>query len=321
MPSVNPAPQTQAIGPLEIGVLLAFALFGVTTSQYYTYFCRFPNDSRKLKFFVCIVWLCETTHVISIAHTLYTSSVLDYNHPEGLVYVPTSILVSFFANGLNSAFIQAFFGLRIYRFSDCTRYYKIVPVVIWILAAAQFVLAFLPIIAGELLGPIALVDFLTEQNWSVYSTMAISIACDFLIVFGLVYCLWRQRVFAQNRTLVIVDKLIAWTIETGLITSTAATLELILFCTNAFDWRWLAIDCLLSGLFSNTLLANLNSRATLRAIDQPSAVDFSLRITTSMQRVSDSARSETITLPGSRDRSSSQVSFLPALHIRAYNHP
>ncbi|KAJ7055069.1 hypothetical protein C8F01DRAFT_1373985 [Mycena amicta] len=303
MPSVNPALQTQAIGPLEIGALLAFALFGVTTSQYYTYFCRFPNDSRKLKFFVCLIWLCETTHVVAVGHAVYTSSVLDYNRPEGLIYVPTSILVSFFANRLNSAFIQAFFGLRIYRL-DCKPYYKLVPFVIWILAAAQFVLAFSPVVAVAHPGPIALIDFLTEENWSVYSTLSISIACDFLVVVGLVYCLWRRRVFAQNSTLVIVDKLIAWTIETGLITSTAVILELILFCTNAFNWHWLAIDCLLSGLFSNTLLANLNSRATLRAIDQPSAIDFSVQLSTSMRRVSDSATSET--MPGSRDRSCSQ---------------
>ncbi|KAF7302250.1 hypothetical protein MIND_00792000 [Mycena indigotica] len=274
MPSVDPAPQTRALGPLEIGVLLAVALFGVTTTQAYAYYRRFPGDSWKLKLFVLVVWLFETLHVVSVAQTLYVCSVRDYNRPQGLVYVPIGILVSFFANGVNSALIQAFFGIRIFRLSK--GHYRIIAFLIWFLSAAQFVLAFLPLIAGALMGPIALIDFVSQEDWSVYSTMAISVACDFLIVFGLVYRLWSQRVSARRRTLVIVDKLIAWTIETGLITSTGAALELILFCSNRFNWNWLAIDCILSGLFSNALLANLNSRATLRALDQRSVIELSI---------------------------------------------
>ncbi|KAF7294189.1 hypothetical protein HMN09_01147300 [Mycena chlorophos] len=270
MPTTDPAPQTAALGPLEIGVFLAFALFGVTTTQIHTYLHRFPEDAWQLKLLVLVVWLLETLHLGAVAHAAYTASVVNYDRPSGIIDVPMSICVAFFANGVISAVIQAFFGLRIFRLS--VRYYKIVPFFIWFLAVGQFVLAFLPILANALMGPTALADFLTEQNWSVYSTMAISVVCDFAIVFGLVYHLWSQRIFARSRTLVLVDKLIAWTIETGIVTSTAAALELILFCTNALDYNWLAVDCLLSGLFANTLLASLNARATLRELDRDTNV-------------------------------------------------
>ncbi|KAJ7839532.1 hypothetical protein B0H14DRAFT_2786832 [Mycena olivaceomarginata] len=44
--SFNPHP---TIGACEIGVLISYALFGVTTVQTYIYYGRFPNDDSKLK--------------------------------------------------------------------------------------------------------------------------------------------------------------------------------------------------------------------------------------------------------------------------------
>jgi hypothetical protein len=40
-------------GVLQIGVLISYALFGVTTTQTYIYYSRFPDDSLKLKALVC----------------------------------------------------------------------------------------------------------------------------------------------------------------------------------------------------------------------------------------------------------------------------
>jgi hypothetical protein len=39
-------------GALQIGVLISYVLFGVTTTQTYIYYSRFPDDSPKLKAFV-----------------------------------------------------------------------------------------------------------------------------------------------------------------------------------------------------------------------------------------------------------------------------
>jgi hypothetical protein len=40
-------------GAYQIGVLVSYALFGVTTTQTYIYYSRFPDDSLKLKTLVC----------------------------------------------------------------------------------------------------------------------------------------------------------------------------------------------------------------------------------------------------------------------------
>ena len=54
---VAPSPTTSAysmctLGALQIGVLVSYLLFGVTTTQTYIYYGRFPDDSRGLKFLV-----------------------------------------------------------------------------------------------------------------------------------------------------------------------------------------------------------------------------------------------------------------------------
>jgi hypothetical protein len=43
-------------GAYELGVLISYILLGVTTTQAYVYYSRFPNDSRKLKYLVAFMW-------------------------------------------------------------------------------------------------------------------------------------------------------------------------------------------------------------------------------------------------------------------------
>jgi hypothetical protein len=43
----------RGLGAYEIGVLMSYAFFGMTTTQTYIYYSRFADDSRKLKSLVC----------------------------------------------------------------------------------------------------------------------------------------------------------------------------------------------------------------------------------------------------------------------------
>ncbi|KAJ6572234.1 hypothetical protein B0H19DRAFT_1231766 [Mycena capillaripes] len=73
------------IGALQIGVLVSYVLFGVTTTQTYIYYSRFPEDSRKLKALVGFVWLCELAQALCIGHALYVYTISDYTQPERLL--------------------------------------------------------------------------------------------------------------------------------------------------------------------------------------------------------------------------------------------
>jgi len=192
---------------------------------------------------------------------MYQFSALDFNHPERLAYVPLPILVSFLLNGITEACVQGFFSFRIYRLSR--KLY--IPCLVWILAVVQLLLSLLPVVEGSKEN-ILISSFETEQTWVVYSTMGVSALNDIIIATTLVYYLYKERSDVEKRTVIVLDKLIQWTIETCVITSTAAILELICFAIMPENFTWIAVDVLLGELFTNSLLASLNSRATLRDV-------------------------------------------------------
>jgi hypothetical protein len=49
-------------GALLIGTLVSYALFGVTTTQVYIYYGRFPQDSWRLKSLVVAAWYVHCLH-------------------------------------------------------------------------------------------------------------------------------------------------------------------------------------------------------------------------------------------------------------------
>ncbi|KAJ6567127.1 hypothetical protein B0H19DRAFT_1233033 [Mycena capillaripes] len=68
-----PSPPNNTLGSpgaMEIGTFISYILFGVMTTQVYTYYGRFPNDSRKLKFLASgsWKWILYRFSSISMAH-------------------------------------------------------------------------------------------------------------------------------------------------------------------------------------------------------------------------------------------------------------
>ncbi|KAJ7063707.1 hypothetical protein C8F01DRAFT_1134040 [Mycena amicta] len=250
----NPA---DPLGDLEIGVLVAYALFGVTTSQVYTYYTRFPNDSYSMKLWVAFIWLCEAAHVGCIAQTLFAATIKDYMHPERLGGVSLAMLISIVFTGVIAALVQSFFGLRIYKLSRK----PYIPFIIFVLALAQIVFSIVPFIGAHQISEIE-----QQQSWVIYAELGSSAANDFIIAATIVVHLWSEKSHAHDGTVVVLQKIILWTIETGIITSAAALLALILFATKPESFGWLAVEVVVAKLYSNSLLASLNSRSTLRAM-------------------------------------------------------
>ncbi|KAJ7439376.1 hypothetical protein FB451DRAFT_1570000 [Mycena latifolia] len=219
MASFNP---NTTLGAYEIGVLTSYALFGVTTIQAYVYYSRFPQDPRVLKLLVAFVWSCEMAHAVCIGHTLYGMTVFDFAHPELLLLVPKSLATAVMFSGIIGAAVQVFFAFRIYGVSKS----------LWI-PCLSWTLSFL-----RLLGSIAvwvyglrtktIPEFEVRWAWLLNSLWSVASGNDVLIAATLVYCLSQQRTMADNRTVALVDKLIAWTIETGVVTRQVATVCLLI---------------------------------------------------------------------------------------------
>ncbi|KAJ6524017.1 hypothetical protein B0H19DRAFT_1276709 [Mycena capillaripes] len=225
------------IGALLIGVLISYMLFGITTIQMYIYYTRFPEDSCRLKALVAFVWLCELAHALCIGHGLYVYTISDYLHPERLLgAVPKSLATTIVFSGLVVACVQGFFSLRIYRLSNKLA----IPVIIWIGAFLRLVIPM--IISAFAVEMKSIVGFAVQWQWIANPLWIISTANDVTITTTLVILLHNQRANAYTgNTMALVDKIILWTIETGMLTSASGIIILICFVTMKTNFIWLAV--------------------------------------------------------------------------------
>ncbi|KAF8217629.1 hypothetical protein K438DRAFT_1952511 [Mycena galopus ATCC 62051] len=257
------------IGAYQIGVLVSYVLLGVTTMQTHIYYGRFPTDAWKFKALVAFVWICEVGHAVCLGHSLYIYTISDFAQPE-LLFGPISksFVASVVLSGVIGTCVQWFFGFRIYTL--CKKWY--IPALIFVMGFLRTLGCVVMFVAGLRMTPLA--AYIAQWEWLATSIWSISTANDLTITATMVFLLHRQRHKVQKKTAALVDKLILWSLETGFLTSVAGVVSLVFFVTMKENFIWTAFFSVASRLFSNSLLASLNSRTALRSLNEGS-VPFS----------------------------------------------
>ncbi|RDB25520.1 hypothetical protein Hypma_006316 [Hypsizygus marmoreus] len=245
------------VGALEIGVMVALFLFGLVTVQTFAYYKKFPNDSWQMKTFVAAIWAMELGHNILACHSVYFVTVTKYGQPETLDRFPVSLIAAVVLSGLIGPATQAFFAYRVHRLSQ----QWIIPCLCWLLSFLRCLSLLAISVAAFTTDTIA--HFKIKWWWLLASSLAISTAVDIIIAGSLCFYLWARRRTAFRGTKTMVDRLIMWSIQTGLLTSIATVTMLILFLS-ASNFAWLAVFFIISRLFSNSLMASLNARTSFR---------------------------------------------------------
>ncbi|KAJ6479466.1 hypothetical protein C8R47DRAFT_1136927 [Mycena vitilis] len=272
-----PTPAVNAdttIGALLVGTLVSYALFGVATTQAYIYYGRFRNDLLKLKLLVAGVWCGECAHTICIGMSIYDMVIVDSvdsGSPGDPLRLPASLLASTLIGSLVSFVVQAFFALRIYVLTrpSPSWLWTCIPILCLFLSFARLLPPNIVLFAFGIREPVP--RFLARWGWLFDTLWAVSAANDLITAGTLVVLLWRRRDDGVAGTIAVVDKLIAWTIETGVVTSIASIIMMSVFVSMPFNFIWLAWFVVIPRLFSNSLFASLNSRTALRrVIDQDS---------------------------------------------------
>ncbi|KAF8194410.1 hypothetical protein K438DRAFT_1827945 [Mycena galopus ATCC 62051] len=259
--SFNP---DNTLGAYQIGVLISYVLLGVTTTQVYIYCSRFPEDSFKVKALVAFVYLCEVVHAICLGHTLYVVTISDYADlgPERVFgAVPRSLPAAILVSGIIGGSVQGFFAFRVYTLSQKL----FVLIICWVMSALRAVMATL--ITITLLQETSVAKYEVQWKWALTTLWSVSSVNDLTITMVLVIILAGKR-NTFKRTTALVDKLILYTIETGMLTSMSSIAALACFVAMPGNFIWVAFFALSARLISNSLLASLNSRATLREMEQ-----------------------------------------------------
>lgn len=256
------------IGPAVVGSMIAGYLFGCSTMQTYTYYKRFPGDRRVFQILVAVVMMLTFGHIICIMYWTWTLTVTGYENPDGVTIFSSSRDANIVLTPLISTLVQMFFIYRLFKFSGSRT-----------IAAFCGILSILNL-TGTLVDAAKALDISTNRttenarNWLTILTLVAAAACDLVITIGLVYFLQRER----RRTTAhkihnIADRLTLWAIETGLATSMSSVLIIVFFCAMRDTFLWTAVYNILADVYTNSLLAALNSRKTTR-IQETRVIDF-----------------------------------------------
>ncbi|KAJ7599314.1 hypothetical protein C8J56DRAFT_1093936 [Mycena floridula] len=246
-------------GPLVLGYMWGYCLYGMLIVQVYLYTQIFPKDRIGFKILIWSMFILESVF------TLFTTIAAWNAYGPGWGDVNTLIIIDWSwsalpaLNGLLAAMAQGFY---IWRIQKLTKSFWI-PIFISCVMLMQLVMAFYYGIVICIQGYGIDTVFSLTPEISVW--LGGSAACDILITISLVYILSQKKETSRfQQTTGIINKLIRFSIETGAVTSVIALVEAIVFVTSGHKSNIYFVFFLILGeLYSNMLMATLNWRVTL----------------------------------------------------------
>jgi hypothetical protein len=240
-------------GPLLLGYVFNWGLFGALSVQVYIYYMSFPKDRTSIKTLVFGLYLLETVQTILVTHDLFHAYAIGFGNLSQLESAQLEWLSVPILSGIVSCTVQMFFAYRIFLLSGS----KVVGGIIAAIALTQGASAITQGVQAAIINDFAKLQ--TEAFVSCTLWLAGSAVCDVIIAVCMSYYLSRKD-SAFKATHVLINRLVRLTIETGSLTAAVATVDIILFLSFPHNNYHTAPALTLAKLYTNTLVLILNSR-------------------------------------------------------------
>ncbi|KAJ7608369.1 hypothetical protein FB45DRAFT_946536 [Roridomyces roridus] len=254
MPSTVLVP---TMGASLVGVFVSTFLYGITTLQTYFYVENYwSKDSRGLRYTVALLWLLETAHTALACTFIFRMLILNFGDTEALLFTTVSDDVTHGVLGATIFVVHCFYVWRLWIFTRNI-----------FLAGLVFLLAL-----GHLVFEIVVMAILFEfpafsefhRATPFFTTaMTMAVAADIIIAVAMATNLKskQQRVKETNSLL---NKLIAYIVSTGLLTSVVDIIILATFLGMPDNLVYLCFLNFINNFYANSMLAMLNARRSLR---------------------------------------------------------
>ncbi|KAL5512692.1 hypothetical protein ACEPAG_2958 [Sanghuangporus baumii] len=249
------------MGVLFLGVVFAMALWGASSVQVYYYFNRYTKDALWMKIMVVVTWALDTTHQGLITHTIYTYLITNYGDAAFLGNIVDTLLFEVIFSSLIVLIVQSFFILRVWKLS-----HRNIPIVVVLsgLAIASFIVSALYTAKGLKLKTFARLTEIFSLSRAINITNVIT---DISIAACLIFLLQSSRT-GFKRSDSIINRLILFSLNTGLLTSFDAVGSLIGNTVWGDTFIYILFYVNISRLYTNSLMATLNSRKGLNGVDE-----------------------------------------------------
>ncbi|CDO74087.1 hypothetical protein BN946_scf185043.g137 [Trametes cinnabarina] len=253
----------------------------------YYYYTRYQRDPWHIKLLVTAVWTTDTIHQALISHSVYWYLITEYGNPVALTLLSKTIIIEVFFNvrilllperAFTGLFVQSFFAARVYKLSH-KKFYLVIPVAL--LIAGEFgknlndqhdavarsdeksVCDYHSRRHGiKALRLKTFVDLVQIKGLSI-SINAFAAAGDVCIAAILCTILHNSRT-GFNKSNTLINRLMVFAVNTGLLTSVCACLSLITILALPNTFVYICFFFLVGRLYSNSLMATLNARKSLR---------------------------------------------------------
>lgn len=248
------------MGVALIGTLISAVLYGITITQTYLYFQRFPNDHVLIKLMVATLWVLDTLHLSLISHSMFYYLIANYNNPPSLLSAVWSFNLEVSINGIIGFIVECFFARRLLRLSGGSWMGWVLTLLVCGLSLIHFGLGVY--FTDRLFNLKFFVKF-PELTWITKVGLGSAAACDLIIATGLCWYLFKSRT-GYRKTDSLIVTLMVYTLNCGLLTGVCATMVIIMFSLFPESLLFMAFFWVLGKLYCNSCVAMLNSRQSLR---------------------------------------------------------
>ncbi|KAK0486831.1 hypothetical protein EDD18DRAFT_1466758 [Armillaria luteobubalina] len=265
-------------GPLIVGYLLNWGLFGTLSVQLYLYYLAFPMDRRIVKSLVYGVYIVELVQAILVAHDAFAVFGHGFGDLDALTNVHFNWLVDPIMGGIAAAVGQGFYAYRIYMLSRSRIVTAFVICVTLTSIVASIIAGVYAFEAGDI------TKFNNRKTSIAIGILCSSHAlCDFIIAICMTYYLMRSNT-SFRRTQMLVTKIIRLTIETGFVTALVALAIIILLFAFPHQTFYVAPALVISKLCANSMYMVLNSRIQIVGGRDTYTTSTDMEFTTTMMK-------------------------------------
>ncbi|KAI0353723.1 hypothetical protein OH77DRAFT_1522281 [Trametes cingulata] len=248
------------VGAVLIGTFVSLTLYGLILHQAYRYFRMYHEDTILIRAFVISVLIVETIHTVFCTHIVYYYLVTNYFKPQTLMNVVWSMSAQPVLSSIGISISQCFFAYRVYMISPKFRLLVAVAVLCEVIS-----LGFTSTATYEGARNVTYVGFLAYA-WLDSAALGCSVVSDILTTSVLISTLRKSRT-GIKRTDHMIDSLILYTVNTGLLTSITNILALVLAVAMPDNIIYVGVAIIITKVYANSLLAVLNTRRSLAATD------------------------------------------------------
>ncbi|KAK7052925.1 hypothetical protein VNI00_004245 [Paramarasmius palmivorus] len=301
-----------------LGYMLNWGLYGVLSTQVYTYWIAFPDDGLLTQALVYGIYLLESAQTFSLTYDAFQHFAFSTFDSTSVYSSKNEWWNTLILDGVVALVFQVFFANRIRHLLSGK---KVMPGIIVLLSIAQLVGAITQAVIIK-----GVVFTVNSSSTFAYIWLACATTGDILIAVTMIYAFSKYDT-SFRETKCLVNRLRLLALETGgLIAITSLTSPILFYFFPERNY-FLTPILVVSKLYSNSLLAILNARVRIYGergsrdvrVNKGQGWKTSISITTNDPTFPRSSYQPKVNVPPGVQPSSPEV--LASYRILTVNHP